>query len=297
VAHFMRAAKILALVSLVPVVSFGGTITVDITASIGPSPTSPNLQAYENNAETALQNGLTAEGMLNTPAYYSQVSGTINPLGFITTSYNSWLGTVNPGGAYSAETGNAIYFGLAVTDIGGTFDINDISFFLTGTGTIDLGTAGEGVQFDSNAVGFNGATDYNTTFGSPAVDDSTSLTSFYYSGIHSDTVATGPSQVAGIVASLEATGDVASYTVQGHTAQITFNVGSATPEPGTLAVVGLGLAAMADLRRRLRSPPRAQASHRQRTDSHRDRPNNPCNRKASQRTRRAGGAAAPQRTR
>jgi hypothetical protein len=250
VAHFMRAARILALVSLVAAVSFGGTITVDITASIGPSPTSPNLQAYENNAETALQDGLTTEGTLNTPAYYSQVSGTINPLGFITTSYNSWLGTVNPGGAYSAETGNAVYFGLAVTDSGGTFDIDDISFFLTGTGVTDLAGA---LQFDSNTVGFNGVAEYNTTFGSAAVDDSTPLTSFYYSGIHSDSVATDPSQVAGIIASLESTGDVASYTVDGTTAQITFNVGSSTPEPGTFAVVGLGLAALAGVRRRFAS--------------------------------------------
>ncbi len=249
--HFMRAARILALVSLVAVASFGSTLTIDIVASIGPSPTSPNLRAYENNAETALQNGLTTEGAIGMPSYYSQVSGTINPLGFITTTYNSWLGTVNPGGTYSAETGNAVYFGLAVTDSGGTFDINDISFFLTGDGTIDLGTAGEGAQFDSNTVGFNGVTEYNSTFGSAAVDDSTALTSFYYSGLSSNTIATVPSQVAGIIASLESTGDVASYTVQGNTTQITFNVGSSsTPEPGTCAVLGLGLAAMAGLRRR-----------------------------------------------
>lgn len=251
--HFMRAAKIAALLVLVSMVSFGGTITVDIVASIGPAPTSPNLQTYEDNAEYALQFGFTSHGAINTPGYYSQVGSPINPLGFITTTYNSWLGNNSPTGAYSGEFGNAVYYGLTAVATGGaTFDMNEISFFLTGNGTTPLAPQ----LFDANTVGFDGLTQV-TTSGNAATDDAATLTSFYTSGIYVDTIASSPSQIANIIATeLDSTGNVASYTVMGNgstqTAQITFDV-SSVPEPSTFALLGLGLAAMAGLRRRFAS--------------------------------------------
>jgi len=256
VTHFMRAAKIPALMLLASMVSFGGTITVTIVASIGPAPTSSSLQQYENNAEMALQNGDTTFGTINTPTYYSQVGGTINPLGFITTTYNSWLGTMNPASPYNNEFGNAVFFGLtAVASGGATFDMNDINFLLSGSPSTPLAPQ----LFDSNTVGFAGPGQTNEVFtsGNATTDDSAALTSFYTSGIFADTVVNDPTTVANVIATELEGPAAASYTVMGNattgTEEITFNVPASVPEPSTFVFLGLGLAAMAGLRRRFAS--------------------------------------------
>ena len=66
---------------------------------------SPSWDGYVTNAIAGLQNRCAATGNPNSPTYY-QSADTFLPTQLIVTDYNSWNGVVNPGGAFSAESGN-----------------------------------------------------------------------------------------------------------------------------------------------------------------------------------------------
>jgi len=252
----LRFAKLPAFLFLASAAAFSATITVTIIPSIGPGPDGPpaDITSYENNAEHAIENNLTTFGGSG-PTGYSQVSGSINPLGFIDTpTYFSWLGTVNPASPFDQQHGNAVYFGLSAvsSDPGTTFTINDIAFAFNGC-CDNLSP----ILFNSHNVGYNNSATPITSSGNAATDDAVALTSFYTSGIEVNVVSSNPSDRQGWIDALSGNGQSASYFVGNFSGTVTFDVPdtqlSGTPEPQTFAMMGLGLIGLAGLRRRSRA--------------------------------------------
>jgi len=165
-----------------------GTITITVIPSLSPnallsdfSTANPSFATWVTNADNALQAGpppATTAGTAGTPGYYQATTGSVGT-GAITTTgdFNSWLGSVNAAtGAYANETGNALRFGVIITDVGGTFTLNDLRFSISDTvGDFTFGPV-NGYDFgtQSGLLGFNGNT--------AVTDDAAPLTALYYSG-------------------------------------------------------------------------------------------------------------------
>ena len=103
------------------VASASAAFTVTVVPSVGPDRSSPDFGQYLQNASYGLHAG-TTNGTVGSPNFYAP-SGTavgggavnylVPPLGGGVTGL--WNGVVNPTGAYAGQTGNWVYFGLAIT--------------------------------------------------------------------------------------------------------------------------------------------------------------------------------------
>jgi hypothetical protein len=164
-----------------------GTITITVIPALSPNALdamgnpSTSYANWVTNADNALQAGpppSATAGNPTDPSYYAATTGSVGT-GAITTTgdFNSWLGSVNAAtGAYANETGNALRFGVIITDVGGTFTLNDLRFSISDpVGDFTFGPVG-GYDFGTQAglLGFNGTT--------AVTDDNAALTSLFYSG-------------------------------------------------------------------------------------------------------------------
>lgn len=236
--------------------SLGMAGVVNIYPSVGPSQFSPNLLDYESNAEQAIENGFTTFGVFGTPSYYAQLANAnITPVqGLIATSddgtdgFTSWNGTIGPGSPYNAETGNALFFGLAISSPT-PFTLADISFtaslFGDTVGPITLG----GSVFSADIVGINTSTHTRYDQSNPG-SDSTPINELYTSGFFINFYETDSTALAADFTMLANQSGTASYTVTSLGATQAQDFATAIPEPATWSILGLGFAIIAGLRRR-----------------------------------------------
>ncbi len=108
-------------------------IQLNVFGSLAPNRWgSYSYDGYAVNALTALENNAATAGDPSKPTAYSQVSQ-IDPRQNVVTGFPSWLGDASPQGAFAAELGNRLTFGLYVDGGGAQFDAHDITFNMTST--------------------------------------------------------------------------------------------------------------------------------------------------------------------
>jgi hypothetical protein len=243
-------------------VAGAGVIQMNVYPSIGPDPFNSlgTFTAYSANALYALQNGLSSYGASG-PTYYSratsfdgaQVLGTDPPL-------HSWMGQASPSAPYDTQSGNMLMYGLVIQSMGTPFDLNDITFqdtFYGNPGPVEsLATVGFGFRL----IGFTSASTWCTS-ASPMCTVTTPLTTAYFSGFGDQfdggsTVASLNAAIASINADVQAGATPTStgtYTlaVGGNTYVGAAEIGP-VPEPGTIALAGLGLVLAGVIRKRLK---------------------------------------------
>ena len=240
---------------------------VTVTPSVGPDAFAPsgNYNGYLGNAINALTPGYnTGTPSAAPPAAYSTTTNPVNASSGIDTPFSSWMGTAPGVGAFAAETGNSIYFGLSVTAIAGfTFQLADVSYAVAGNaGAIGNVNGAGNLQADFGLNTFNSVLVGVTSFGADGVaggGDDTFLTTgttigidlvgLYYTGVASgiDITADYPNYAADVLNGLTnqqiLTNAINFFNTAGPgggPVQISGSY-SVVPEPASMAVLGLGM--------------------------------------------------------
>lgn len=148
-------------------VAFPG-ITMDVVASSAPNGYgSPSWGGYAANALTGLENGLSSVGDRSTnPTGYEAAPAVVLPGEIEVTTFKSWRGQANPTGAFAAELGNRMHFGLhAYGDGYSQFALNDLTFALHSSDIDDS------LVYTGNFIGYsyNGTTRYGINWGDDRV--------------------------------------------------------------------------------------------------------------------------------
>lgn len=156
--HTFRASRIvvavLSLVIVAPGILAQGEPTLSVFPSLAPNVFgSPSFTPWENNAISALQNGLSSTGSSALPSYYQQIAnGALIPA-WTATEFNSWKNDANPGSthgpAFASELGNRLYFNLHITGNGLRFSLSQLSFQATSS------DAGNFLGFSVTAGSYN----------------------------------------------------------------------------------------------------------------------------------------------
>jgi hypothetical protein len=227
-------------------------IIITVTPSLGPNVDgSPNAPAYISNAVTGLSTS-SSTGTPGTPAYYTPLTTPTPIQSMVVTNFPSWMGVANPGGAYANEVGTRLFYGLSITSSPGTdtgYTIAGLLANLSFVGTTSPDTPA--LDYSFGAGSFAGLSPSKYTY---TTDAAGNVTSFYYAGVSNafqvlagDDPTPGASlqddinyDLAGIP-SFTATGQ---YFLPGFSGSSTVSV-TATPEPASLTLMGIGLAALA----------------------------------------------------
>jgi len=129
--------------------------SIVVTPTVAPNVFgSPSYAAWVTNSYQAQYQGLSTFGTVGTPTYYAAESVITDRASVVVTGYNSWRGNANPTGAFSAELGNRMLFGLHIFGNGNLFSISQLSFNATSTG--DSG----GLDFGFGEGSYNYSNDY-----------------------------------------------------------------------------------------------------------------------------------------
>lgn len=249
------------------------SITITVTPTLGPdfglSTASPNFDGWSTNVVTGLSTGTTPGAGVQT--YVPLTNGTVlNGNEFIATPFQSWQG-VTPG-PFASEQGTALYFSLKVLALGGaTFTLDSLGAQETYLGQLQLPYLPG--DFGGGAGVFDGITTLGVRAGGGGFTDgtdtgSTLLSALYYVGVGFvqglDPAAVGSDQdkinqtVLGVQSLADKTTTVCYSLSNSSIGQVEGcgNVGiadppaSGVPEPGTILLMGAGLAGVAFLRRR-----------------------------------------------
>jgi hypothetical protein len=254
-------------------------VSITVTPALAPNGFgSPSFDTWLGNAIYALEHGWSSYGVAGTPGYYQAASSTIDGDEILVTSFPSWRGLVDPGTAFgpafAGEYGNRLHFGLVIDGEGTQFSISQLSFTATSTDPFDaLGFSfAEGsYTYSSSYVGvlygadgaLGGGDDTYVTSG----PNTTLVDALIGRGSGNAYWPCGPGdplpcttdaerQLAMNVAAAYpgfAYDFIGTYTLSLALASVT---GSATvhispvPEPATLGLLGVGLAALAGVLRR-----------------------------------------------
>jgi hypothetical protein len=172
-------------------------INVTVTAAIAPNHWgSPNWDAWDNNAISAMQNGLTTVGTPGTPGYYQAIASgtTLNyNTNVVTSGFNSWNGVANPTDSGAGESGSRVMFGVVVQATGNTtFSLNNLFWSMTDSPNTpadqDLSYGAKFDSFYSNCATYQDVNNYLSWY------HPTGGSSFDVVGIGLDgqTITTGP---------------------------------------------------------------------------------------------------------
>lgn len=125
------------------------TVTITVVASSAPNYYgSPSWGTYSSNAMYALRNGLANYGgdQSVTPTAYAALGATADvgtnmvsgyAPGFPLSDFYSWMGQSNPTGAFAAERGNRIHFGMSmVSSVGTQIQLDHIVVNIDGSGVL-----------------------------------------------------------------------------------------------------------------------------------------------------------------
>lgn len=247
-------------------VSGAQTITVSAAFAPNASGPSPSYAPWVNNAVSALIGGTSTFGAAG-PSRYDNVAGLTFPVSANTvTDFTSFMGSAP--GLYAGETGSRLHFPVKIiADV--EFTLRDVtvssfstdaansfatSFDLTGT---QFGANRRGVFYGADGV-LGGGDDviYNTA---GASDDTVLLNELIYvsygsanQALTGDPGATNQQKIDNQAALLGDYNFSTTYGVRntGASATTQVNFTQAVPEPATLAVLGIGAAAMLRRRRR-----------------------------------------------
>lgn len=257
--------------------SFGAP-TITVIPSIGPSSVAASGVTYDANALQALRQGLTTFGTAGTPGFYGQLTGDASANQVIDTFglFNSWLGIANPSTPFENEYGNNLYFGVVINGGLQSFSLSQL-VYEDNLATYDPSLIGttpfsfNGDTYDSRFLAFvddgNGVLDGADSQVALNADGSTLVNYLFYRGIPTFFLplkgATDQEALDNTVAALNANAPLAitaSYCLAdtpGSTdcgaasGRASAVVGGEIPEPSTYALMGLGLAALAYVRRRM----------------------------------------------
>jgi hypothetical protein len=261
--------------------SFGAPV-ITVIPSVGPSSLAGSAANYDANALLALRNGLSSTSTNGGPgsaSVYNALVGLASANQVIDTfgAFNSWLGVASPASPFNNEFGNNLYFGLRVIGGTDTFSLSQL-VYTDNLAIYDPSLAGttpfsfNGDNYDSRFLAFldNGTTPGTLDAGDSQVALNTAGTTavnyLFYRGVPTffTPVAGANNQQAlnNTIAAIDANRPLnltASYclaTTSGSltcgpvSGQASAGVGE-IPEPSTYALMGLGLAALAYVRRRM----------------------------------------------
>ncbi len=252
-----------------------GNLNIDVFASSAPNRFgSPSWSGYAANALNSLENGLGTTGDRNlSPTAYEVLNGTYMPGDVMVTSFNSWRGVASPGAPFGSEYGNRLHFGLHIVGDGATqFKLNDLTFAIHSSDGDALAFVGDFVGFDFDGtnsdrlLGINwgadrvkgGVDDFTVTGVGSAL---LSIDELMYVGVGNAYWPGGPGDPLTGQAALDDTAGyilannvviTGSYCITGSNGHSYCDGTSLTPvsEPGTLAVLGMGLLGLGVMRRR-----------------------------------------------
>jgi hypothetical protein len=271
--HIVR--KTLSLFVAVAGLSFAAP-TLTIIPSIGPISGTPSGDAYALNALNALRLNLTTFGAVG-PSQYNRFTGVLNPNQVVDTTgaFNSWLGNANPAAPFNNEFGNALYYGIQWIGANSSEQVSLSNFvfvdgyysdpavsipYNTPADTYD-GTTIIGVQYGTDGL-FGTADDIVVNSGQA---NTTPVNALFYRGYN---VSFGPfpslpgtpqqqldayvgSQAAIVAAFGPQTSSAQGNSTSGNaSANAVIGLTTSIPEPSTYALIGIGLAALAYVRRR-----------------------------------------------
>ncbi len=188
-----------------------GALTITVVPSVGPnffdSPTS--WAGYANNAMSALVAGSPSAGPDRNvdPTGYEQAND-ISAYNIIHTTFPSWDGQANPGGAFANEYGNALHFGLRVISDGDPFSLDSVSVGInSGDPAFFVAEQLLTGDYSQNRRGYNSDTDTWVTSGS----GDQLVHEFYYIGIFTYFVEDDPANLTNGNYDLDAPFSVSGY--------------------------------------------------------------------------------------
>jgi len=251
---------------------------ITVVPSIGPGFGSPSDAQYALNALTGLQAPPNSVGS-GAATYTRLLGGSVLPNQIISTGdFNNWLGIAAPNALFNAEFGNALYFGLTIVNTAAKFSLSQLVYE-------DNFATYDPANFTNAPLYFNTADPADTYSGSTIIGidfvdgiagngndivystgqaNTTLVNALFYRGVNGafglfPGVGTNQQRLNESAAAISSQPITLTGTYcltptpgQGSCAQLPQGSASVSvvPEPGTYALFGAGLAALAFVRRR-----------------------------------------------